>query len=252
MHGKHTPKGVDVGPDEVLDLMGDAHERYETVRAALRYRGDGPTIKSLREQSLRLSGSPHHNSGRIRHPEPDGTFGWRCRIWHAGPYRWRRELDLPGGGTEITACYGTGRFGLPKMWDLRDSSTPSGQDPEWLAYPKDHYWTFYLVDDISGLHGTLGCLDLRVVGETDWAGRRAVRLSGAPPAGGWGIQDDPDPLSWGADEYELLVDRERGAVLRCANRLRGVEFDVLEMEEVYFDERFAEEVLLPPRPVSYW
>ena len=243
---------MDVEPDEVLDLMGDAPKRYETVRAALRYRWHGPTIKSLREQALRLSGSRRQGSGRAEHPEPDDAFGWRCRIWHAGAYRWRRELDLPGGGTEITACYGTGRSGLPKMWDLRYSILPSGDDPEWLDWPKDHYWTFYLVDDISGIDGRLRGLDLRVEGETEWAGRGAIRLLGVPPAGEWDDRDDPDPLAWGADEYELLVDAERGVILRHANRLEGTEFYVLEMEEVHFDERFAEEVFLPPRPLTYW
>ena len=29
---------------------------------------------------------------------------------------------------------------------------------------------------------------------------------------------DPDPLSWGADEYEVLVDTERGVLMRCASR----------------------------------
>jgi len=245
-----------VRPDKVLDLMSGARERYETVRADLRYRGDGTTIKSLREQheqALRLSGSRRRSSGQIKHSEPDGAFGWRCRIWQVGAYRWRRELDLPGGGTEITGCYGTNFSGFPKMWHLRASTLPSGDDPEWLIYAQDYYWTFYFVDDdISGLPRVLDGLDLRVEGETEWAGRRAVRLLGMPPAGEWDRQDDPDPLAWGADEYELLVDRERGIVLRCANKLKGAEFDVLEMEEVYFDEHFAEEVLLPPQPLSYW
>ena len=36
-------------PEEVLELMRSAPERYDTVRAALRYRGDGPAIERLPE-----------------------------------------------------------------------------------------------------------------------------------------------------------------------------------------------------------
>ena len=41
-------------PEEVLKLIGSASERYNTVRAALRYRGDGPTRKEIRERIERV------------------------------------------------------------------------------------------------------------------------------------------------------------------------------------------------------
>jgi len=55
-----------------------------------------------------------------------------------------------------------------------------------------------------------------------------VRLVGVPPV----IEQewDPDPLSWGADEYEVLVDAERGVLLRCASRPRSKDFDALEVD----------------------
>jgi hypothetical protein len=82
---------VTVGPEEVLKLIRSAPQRYDTVRAALRYRGDGATIKALRDryqasEAGRLErpwGSPGP-SEEVRHPEPDGPFGWRCRVWYAG------------------------------------------------------------------------------------------------------------------------------------------------------------------------
>ena len=59
------------------------------MRAALRYRGDGPTIKTLRDRYLaseayRLeTGRSPVPSEEVRHTEPDGPFGWRCRVWYA-------------------------------------------------------------------------------------------------------------------------------------------------------------------------
>jgi hypothetical protein len=37
-------------PEEVLELIRSAPERYDTVRAALRYRGDGNVHKEIRER----------------------------------------------------------------------------------------------------------------------------------------------------------------------------------------------------------
>jgi hypothetical protein len=37
-------------------------------------------------------------------------------------------------------------------------------------------------------------------------------------------------VSWGADEYEAVVDGERGVLLRCASWLGGKAFDALEIE----------------------
>jgi hypothetical protein len=36
-----VPKEASVQPEEVLELIGSAPQHYDTVRAALRYRGDG-------------------------------------------------------------------------------------------------------------------------------------------------------------------------------------------------------------------
>jgi len=115
----------------------------------------------------------------------------------------------------------------------------------------DHYWTFYplLTDEICGISYELERLDLRVERQVPWAGREAMRLVGVPPV----IEQewDPDPLSWGADEYEVLVDAERRVLLRCTSRLRGKDFDALEVEEIYFEEQFSEEVFTSREPLPW-
>jgi hypothetical protein len=40
-------------PEQVLELISSAPERYESVRAALRYLGDGPVHKEIRERIVR-------------------------------------------------------------------------------------------------------------------------------------------------------------------------------------------------------
>ena len=255
-------------PEEILELIHSAPERYESVRAALRYRGDGPVHKEIRERVWRSEAgrrafrvSPEEAYTPLEHPEPDGPFGWRCRAWHADEYHWRLESDLPGGGVNILASNGRTQTpsGSPphappymgRFWRHRVGGGSREDDPWWWPIATDHYWTFYALrtDEICGISYELECLELRVEGRAQWAGREAVRLVGVPPV----VEQewDPDPLSWGADEYEVLVDAERGVLLRCASRLRGKDFDALEVEEIYFDEQFSEEVFTSREPLPW-
>jgi hypothetical protein len=246
-----------------MELIHTAPERYETVRATLRYRGEGSIIKEIRECISRSEAgrrafgvSPEAVSRPVEHPEPDGPFGWRCRAWHADRNHWRMETELPDGGVHISASSGRRRLsiggppGSGLWWEERVGGRPQDEDPRWFRLALDHYWTFYplLTDDICGISYELAEFDLRVEGQMSWAGREAIRRVGIPPVV---EQDwDPDPLSWGADEYELLVDAERGVILRCANKLEGRDFDVLEIQEISFDERFEREVNTSRQPLS--
>jgi hypothetical protein len=102
---------------------------------------------------------------------------------------------------------------------------------------------------ITSLDWELERLDLKAEGPISWAGREAVRLVGVPVAE-W--EYPPEPLWWGADEYEVVVvEAERGVLLRCASRLGGEDFDALEVEEIYFDERFGEDVFTSREPLPW-
>ena len=247
-------------PEQVLDLIRSAPERYDTVRAALRYRGDGPTIKAVRERFLR-SEAGRRTFGvppePIRQSEPDGPFGWRVRVWRVDRHRWRQELELPGGGVEIKASTGRMRLrgtpegppGTSEMWEHRVGGSSRSEDPGWLM-GTDTFWTMYPFDPAGfcSLDWELGRLDLEAEAPVQWAGREAVRLSGVPVEE-W--EGPPEPLWWGADEYEAVVDAERGVLLRCASRLRGEDFDALEVEEIHFDERFGREVFGARQPLPW-
>ena len=155
-------------PEEVLELMRSAPERYESVRAALRYRGDGAMKREIRLRLLRsevaqreFGISPEEASELIRHPEPDGPFGWRCRAWYAGAYRERLETEVPGGGVHISAINGYMRF-----WRHRVGARSREDDPPWFDLALDQYWTFYalLTDEICGISYEFERLDPRIEG----------------------------------------------------------------------------------------
>ena len=155
------------------------------------------------------------------------------------------EEAVSGGGTHVHAWDGAGA-----VLDRRAGGGPSEGDPHWLQLALDSFWTTYLFDPdgISGLPFFLDELDLRVEGVTQKAGREAIRLVGVLVEE-W--EHDPEPLRWGAEEYEVLVDAERGVLLRCASRLGGEDFDALEVEEIHFDERFGEDVFTSREPLPW-
>ena len=258
-------------PEEVLELIRSAPERYDTVRAALRYRGEGTVHKEIRERIVRTEAgrrafgiSPREAAKRIKrpidHPEPDGPFGWSCRAWHADDYHWRLEADRPDGGVNILASNGRTRSDAPpfgphyvgRFWRHRTGGGSRDEDPRWFDLANDHYWTFYALrtDEICGISHELSRLDLTVEVPVVWAGREAVRLVGVAGEE-WDWEWDPDPLYWGADEYEVVVDTERGVLLRCASRLGGKDFDALEVEEIHFDERFDEDTFASRDPLPW-
>ncbi len=261
-------------PEEVLALIGSAPQRYETVRAALRYRGDRRTMKTIDERYFRSEAYRREEETVVRWPKetaeppqpgapdprPLGPFGWICRAWHQDDYHWRLESDLPGGVVNILASSGRTPSGAPppgpqymgRFWSHRVGGGSREDDPWWWPIATDHYWTFYALrtDEICGISYELRPLDLTVEGPVIWAGREAMRLVGVPGEE-WDWGRDPDPLYRGADEYEAVVDAERGVLLRCASRLGGEDFHSLEVEEIHFDEQFPEDTFASREPLPW-
>lgn len=96
----------------------------------------------------------------------------------------------------------------------------------------------------------LPAVDLEIRGRTTRLGRSAYEVLALPTS-----RDDEEEnpgllhgIGSGAEEYQLLVDAERGVLLRTEARLRGRPFVVLEMDGVAFDEEFPADTftLEPP------
>ena len=169
--------------------------------------------------------------------------------------RYRLELELPGevypgGGVDLSAWDGrvAGPRGLDTFVSNRIGGGSPEEDPHWVDLAQDSFWTTYMFD-FDGIAGfPLDGRELSVEGETRKAGREAIRVGGVPEKE-WEYW--PEPLWWGADEYEFLVDLERGVLLRCASRLGGKVFEALEVEEVHFGERLGQEVFDSREPLPW-
>jgi hypothetical protein len=85
-----------VQPEDVLRLINSAPQRYDTVRATLRYRDDGATMRTLRDRH-RASEAYRLETGG----SPDPSEGGRVP-------RARRSLRL--------ALPGVVRQGEPRAW----------------------------------------------------------------------------------------------------------------------------------------
>lgn len=109
---------------------------------------------------------------------------------------------------------------------------------------------------------TLAALQLDDWSDAEFAERSAVRLTARPlPAEERTPYDDGDSeassrlhgIGSGADEYDLMVDAERGVLLRCEARLQGKAFRILEVKSIHFDETFDDETfrLHPPPGMTF-
>ena len=175
-------------PQEVLALIQSAPTRYETVRAVLRYRGNGPMIKAVHERFVRSAayartfGKPPEATDEASDPEPDGPFGWRCKVWRIDDHRWRQETELPGVGVDIWTSTGRMRVrgnpegppGTSEQWHRRIGKNRRSDDPPWPIPTSDTYWTMYPFDaqGIASLNFELEVLDLQLRGTSDVPGER--------------------------------------------------------------------------------
>ena len=229
-------------PEEVLELIRSAPERYRTVRATVRHSRRGvlatEAMNRFVEYGFRnniLSNfDPPYDEPRYREY---GDLEEVSRLWHERPNRWRQETDSSdGSGTLYRVVDGEGPwwfFEPPEWADFSPTNggefSPDGAlsgllDPYELRYDELRY-------RIRGTGSrSYGRGSVAIVRETVEAEAEAISWNYAPL----------EPFGEGADDYLLSVDAEVGVILRLASRLRGEEFEVFEVLAIAFDEAFAE------------
>jgi hypothetical protein len=220
--------------EQILELMFGAKERYHTARATIREWRDEKTAAEVRERFAaseayrRTFGHGPGDSSPSRYETEEFERTWR--VWHERPDRWRQEAELPdGSGTEYRVIDGRSFWYYSPQDGVHAATTASGSfGPE--------FEIAYVFDPESGAPD-LCYLEMRIVDRVRHAGREALRVEAKMP-GEW--EYPPEPLWWGADDYDLVVDAERGVILHLASRLEGRAFDITEVLDVDFDETFPE------------
>ncbi len=217
---------------DVLELLHGARSRYRSVRLTLRewshYERSRQAFERRHEReeargkrSIRLSVS----SGGSR-PRPE-TCEELTRLWIESD-RARREIVRNGEETVVVRDGAT--------WWMRSphaGMTTNGGDPH------HHAGTGEGAEPLLDPSSFVGQVDLEVGGRCEVAGREGIAARA--------VVKQNNPLTFAAwrmmnaDELELVVDAERGILLRLASLIDGEPFHVTEVEEVAFDEVFSAE-----------
>lgn len=230
---------------EVLELLYSARERYTSFQATIRTQSDVRRLEAAIERwaAQRPAGSvAFHTWGRRGAPEPEAIERAET-LWFEKPSRWRHERELRGGEGTLTQIIDG------DLW--------------WTHHPQNGWQTNQGVSepernqsslDVSLTQmfdpvGIIPALSLEPLEHVVHRGRDAIRLRGVPRERGEG-HFFPSFTWVGADEHELIVDAERGVLLRTAAFLEGAEFSSTDIVSIAFDEPLPSSVFTPPPGVK--
>jgi hypothetical protein len=239
---------------ELLELLHGARRRYRTVRGVLRHRWNLSLSQQAHERWERSLRDAHARGtayamltavGEGPPAEPPDRQEQVVRFWSEPPARLREEAEIvaPQRYEHVTVRDGARWWTYSPEWGAM-SNVDAGEEAESMSVAGSELWQ-PLLDPA----GWIPTLDFEPASEVRLLGRRAlrVRATGREPSDG-DASLFPGQLPVGADAYELVVDRERGVVLRAAALLEGEEFWVCELEELVFDEELPPETFVfePP------
>lgn len=225
-----------VGVLELRDLIAmlyAARESFNTVHVRWRYTYDPAAMNSLMQRwaDQQPPGSTATLTATSQTPHTETTSRFDRRLWWRKPGCWRDENQGSGYTLGTILCDGRA-FSL-------DPHTQRWQPSTSNVVLQDR------LDDMPLLDPSflLTSHDLRPLAETVHAGREAVQVQAIYRKGKSRIYE---PVFWTtADEYALLVDKERGVLLRYAAKLNGQEVAVATVDHIEFDEPVANSVFSP-------
>ena len=226
---------------DLLELMHTSIRRWETIRASGWEWRHLARSRRAWERLIPPEGSRGVVSeGRSEGPEPEeARETWR--LWVAQPDKVRTEF-MVGDNTVTAVIIGDTWW----SWSPSREVTTNQGDPH-------HSHGRGSGDALLDPSSILPAVELLLAGRSTFIGRPAVDVRATPSAIDDNEEESSDwrhatyQLGGGADEYALLVDAERGVVLRSEARIGGSPFRIIEMETVAFDVEFGEDLFAPPR-----
>jgi outer membrane lipoprotein-sorting protein len=225
----------------VLELMHTSEQRWRSLRArGQEWRHAALNLEAfMRKLEQGRPGSFALLEGSSRDAvEPEETENaWS--LWMQGEDRVRAEFTI-GGEDMVTAVVDGGTWW---SWSpLSGAKTNDGRENPHTGLGPGIALVCPAV--------ILPAVDLEIRGQTTALGRPAYEVLAVPTSS----DEDEESSSLmhgigsGAEAYELIVDAERGVLLRTVARLHDRPFLVLRIDEVAFDEDLAAETftLVPP------
>jgi hypothetical protein len=229
---------------EVLELLHGSAERWRTIRVSGTEWRDEPLLREAFRRDMPVVRRPPSGSGFSRSISVSAGGGFVARVDgaedpHESVEPWRYWQD-----------------GARQRAEFRSS----GDETVVVVYEGDTYWSWSPSDGArtnggrqNERHGLgpgpalldtmalLSTLRFASLGRTELLGRSVIEVAAEPrPAPHLMMRMALHALGQGADQYRLLLDAERGVLLRSEARLRDRPFRVIEVTEVSFDEDFPE------------
>jgi outer membrane lipoprotein-sorting protein len=203
---------------DLLELLYRAHSSWRTVRMETRdwTHRDRAELAFERHRE-RTAAVAYARSVQLagRDPAPVETTS-RAVTWVHADGRYRHERGEAGY----------------RMTQVFDGSRVWIYSADFGAVVHDRH-SAALDDDLLDPRPVMVALDLEVLGRRDHVGRRALEARGIP-------RDDRHDhglaVPPGADEVLLLVEAERGVLLRKEARFDGEPFQIRDVIEIAFDE----------------
>ncbi len=226
----------------LLVLLSRAHRSFRTLRAELRV---WRHHERLHEAYTRRNAERRDGTGMVQiafgssqgtAPQPSESED-RIRLWLAPPDRLREEAvsGWTGEPTEslLVQVADTWWSFDPRVGAMTNDGSPRHQHGTQVDA--------LMLDpaQLSVSH------ELRILGRTMHAGRNAIRVEALPARRARVL---PEPASDGGWPLDVLVDAERGVLLRSAGLLDGEPFILSEVVSVAFDEALPDELFVFEAP----
>jgi hypothetical protein len=231
-----TPQ--DTGLGELLLLMTRAHRSFATLRGEVRtWRHNERSRQAwTREQEGRSNGSSQVSFSFVAEadaPSIPAESEEHTRLWLARPDRLREEWT-DGADVSTLVKVGATWWSLGPHGAMTNDGSPEMGHGSRIDRP--------LLDPAE----LLSWRDLELAGRTEHAGREAIRVvSQASPRAAF---LDEAGGHYGHWPQELLVDAERGVLLRIVSLLGEQPFAISEFTSIAFDEDIPEDVFVFEAP----
>lgn len=218
---------------DLLELIYGAGERWRTVRLTLREWQHPGRAREAIERLNRQHGAGGARQitlyGHASGPEPE-EHEQIVRIWLDGD-RAREERE----GLRAFPTLGVRNGPQWWMYSKEYGASTNDADPDHQSGVGEQ-----ALELLEPTH-VLSALCLEPVGDVEAAGRPALLVRGTQRGRDRGGAFALFRLGAGAEEYELVFDRERGVLLRTTSFLDGLALNTVEVLEIAFDEEFPPE-----------
>jgi len=228
----------------LLELLYTAHNRFSSIYLNWLYWYNVDVINILLKKRINrhTPGSMRVLEGGFLNNSPlINKISWR--VWWQKPSYWRDEYEIIGHGRIIRVIRGDKKWIFDSIRDVMHTNVAPLQGSKYAKKRDAHLQSIEdMLNEIGIISPSflLSSHELQIKGEIRYLDREAIRIRAIYIRGRGICQDE---FFWSiADEYEIVVDKERGILLYYAARFKDQKIAEASVKEVAFDEPLSEEL----------